>query len=456
MRFFSTLGLGVPLAVWLLLGGAAASAASAHVTYYGGPVVSNPSVVAVSWGPNVDANVANGMAGFYNSILQSPYLDWVSEYSTVGLTGFSTPDAGTNQRIGRGTFFGPGSYTIIPSVTGTSLSNTQILTELQAQIAAGNLPPPRVDAEGHPNTLYMVNFPPGVTISTYSGGTSCTLVPGPSSFCGTTDTLTVGALSVGVGLIPDQSPDGGCFGLCGTDPNYFNDATEVHAHVLLNLVTNVGDGLWSRGSPSLVQPPLAWYSAGTVERQVADLCNLQPALVGGYTVEMGWSNQQGACVSAPASPLPVCTAGVTYCRQCSATDVGQDGGCTGAAAFCEMDDTNASFGECVACSAGQGCSGTAPVCAVGGTGNDTCRACAGDAECTTNAAGSYCQTSGACGPKPAATAKASGGCSSTGGATSAFAALLALLWLRLGQRAPAAARRRSEGNGPRRPGGLCF
>ncbi len=416
----------------LALAASTEAVAANHLTYYGGPVVSNPSVVAVSWGPNVDVNVANGMAGFYNSILQSPYLDWVSEYSTAGLTGFSTPDAGPNQRIGRGSFFGAGSYTITPSLSGTSLSNTQVLTELRAQIAAGNLPPPHFDAQGHANTLYMVNFPPGVTITSYGGAISCTLVPGPSSFCGTTDTLTIGgALSVGVGLIPDQSPDGGCFGLCGTDPDYFNDATEVHAHVLLNLVTNVGEGLWSQGSPTLVQPPLAWYSAGTPAHQVADLCNLKPALVGGYTVEMGWSNLQGACVAAPAAPLPVCTAGVTYCRQCDATDVGQDGGCTGAAAFCETDSTNASFGQCVACSAGQGCSGTTPVCTVGGTGNDMCRACAGDAECTTNAAGAYCQTSGACGPKPAATSKASGGCSSTGSPTLALAALLALAGLLL-------------------------
>ncbi len=439
-----------PLATVLgfaLLPSPEAVAAANHLTYYGGPVISNPSVVVVSWGPNVDVNVANGMPGFYSSILDSPYLDWVSEYSTVGLTGVSAPDAGSNQRIGRGSFYG--SYTITPSLQGSALSNTQILTELQSQIASGNLPQPQVDAQGNANTVYMVNFPPGVTITTYGGSTSCELVPGPGSFCGTTDTLavdtlTLGTLTAGVGLIPDQSPDGGCFGLCGTDPNYFNDATEVHSHVLLNLVTNVGNGLWFQGN-SVVGPPLAWYSAGGTEHQAADFCNLQPADAGSYTVETGWSNLQGACVSAPASPLAVCTAGVTYCRQCSSTDVGQDGGCTGATAFCEMDNSNTSFGQCVGCTAQQGCSGTTPVCAQGGSANDTCRACNGDAECTTSAAGPYCQTSGACGPTSATAPPSSGGgCSNAGGPASALGGLLTLCWLGLRRRTPVAVRSRAH------------
>ncbi len=364
----------------VLLAGPEAFAVN-HVTYYGGPVVSNPSVVAVSWGPNVDVNVANGMPSFYASILQSPYLDWLSEYSTVGLTGLLNPDAGSNQRIGRGTFFG--SYTITPSNPSAFLSNTDVLTELQSQIAAGNLPPPQLDAEGLANTVYMVNFPPGISL-TAPAGQSCTF---PGGFCGTSDTLSVGSQTAGVGLIPDQSDAGSCFGQCGGDSDYFNDATEVHSHVLLNLVTNVGDGLWKQGGNAVVGPPLAWYSVGGAENQIADLCNLQPAVVSGFVVEEGWSNLQGACVSQPANPLPICTAGVTYCQQCSTTDVGQDGGCTGTTSFCETDNSNASFGQCVGCTVSQGCAGTAPVCTQGGTGNDTCRGCNGDADCTTNAAG---------------------------------------------------------------------
>ena len=394
-----------------------------HPAYYGGHVVSNPNVVVVSWGPNVDSSVANGMASFYTSILQSPYLDWVSEYATVGLTSVSDGDAGTNQRIGRGAFVG--LYTITPSVTGTTLSNTQVLTELQAQIAGHALPPPTSDAQGNANTVFMVNFPPGVTLITYGGQQSCLPVTG---FCGTTDTLVLESGSVGVGLIPDQSPDGGCIGLCGTDPNYFNNATEVHAHVLLNLVTNVEDGLWYQGGNSAFQRPLAWYNIGA-EHQVADICTDMPADVAGFTVEMGWSNLQGACVFAPASPLPLCTSGLTYCQQCSSTDVGQDGGCTGATPLCATDATDEAFGECVECTTGATCTGTTPVCGKGGTSNDTCRACSGDAECTTNTAGPHCLTSGACGPE-ASSGGGSSGCASANGPLSAPFALLCLLLLR--------------------------
>jgi uncharacterized protein (TIGR03382 family) len=418
MRSLSSLVLGLGL---LLLAASDASAASAHPAYYGGHVVSNPSVVAVSWGPSVDANVVNGMPGFYASILQSPYLDWVSEYSTVALTGVTDGLPGTNQRIGRGTFFG--SYTITPSLSGTYLSNTQILDELQAQIAAGNLPAPLKDASGNANTVYMVNFPPGVTITSYGGGVSCTRVPG-YGFCGATDTLTVGGNSVGVGLIPDQSPDGGCAGFCGTDPNYFNIATEVHAHALLNLVTNLEEGLWSQEGSGTVQRPVGWYNTGA-PHQVADLCTGQPADVNGYTVEMGWSNTQGACVSSASSELAVCTAGTTYCRQCGSTDVGQDGGCIGATALCETDTTNGAFGECVACTTSASCKGTTPVCGKGGPTNDSCRACEGDGECTTNTAGPHCLSSGACGAEAAAASTGSG-CSSTSSPASALCTVLAL------------------------------
>jgi hypothetical protein len=430
MRSLTSLALGVAL-----LATSQASAAN-HPAYYGGHVVSNPSVVVVSWGPSVDSVVAAGMNGFYSTVLPSPYLDWVSEYSTVGLTGLTDGLAGSNQRVGRGTF--ANSYTITPSLSGTTLSNTQILGELQAQIAAKNLPEPTTDAQGNSNTVYMVNFPPGITLVSYGGVTSCAMAP--AGFCGTTDTMLVGGRSVGVGLIADQSTGSPCTGLCGTDPSYFNNTTEVHAHVLLNLVTNLEDGLWNQSATGTVARPLAWYNLGGTEHQIADLCTGQPALVQGYTVETGWSNAQGACVSSPATPLSVCTLGTTYCRQCNSTDDGQDGGCTGAAAVCETDSANEAFGECVGCTAAAACSGTTPVCGKGGAANDTCRACDGDAECTTNAAGPHCLSSGACGPE-AASGASSSGCSSAGGPVGVLSGLLGLLFLALGR---AFARRRVD------------
>jgi uncharacterized protein (TIGR03382 family) len=338
---------------------------------------------------------------------------------------------GSSQRIGRGNFLN--SYFLAPS-SGATVTNSEILQLLQGEIGLGNIPAPTKDAEGNSNTLYMVNLPPGVTLLSYGGTTSCAAPP--MGFCGTTDTMTVGDLSVGVGFIADQSPGSPCSGLCGTDPTYFNNVTEVHAHVLLNLVTNVEDGLWNQAGTGTVARPIAWYNVGA-EHQVADICTGQPADVGGYTVEMGWSNTQEACVFQAASALPVCTSGTTYCRQCSSTDVGQDGGCTGGTGACETESTNGAFGECVQCTSGATCSGTTPVCAKGGTENDTCRACDGDGECTTNSAGSHCLTSGACGP--AASSTPSSGCSSAGGPSGTLALALGLLALLLRPRARLAA-----------------
>ena len=77
------------------------------------------------------------MTGFYTGALNSPYMDWLSEYNTVGLNG-QDGQPGSNQTIGRG---GLGSVvTLVPSITGTTISDTQIQSEISAQINAGHLP----------------------------------------------------------------------------------------------------------------------------------------------------------------------------------------------------------------------------------------------------------------------------------------------------------------------------
>ena len=58
------------------------AAASAHLTYYGGKVISNVKVVVVDWGPNTNSTVKSGIGGFYGAVTNSSYFDWLSEYDT--------------------------------------------------------------------------------------------------------------------------------------------------------------------------------------------------------------------------------------------------------------------------------------------------------------------------------------------------------------------------------------
>ena len=86
---------------------------------------------------NVNTTVKNGMGGFYTAVTNSAYFDWLSEYNTVGVNG-TDGHPGSNQTIGRGTYYG--QVTITPGNSSTSLTDGAIQTELKSQISAGHLP----------------------------------------------------------------------------------------------------------------------------------------------------------------------------------------------------------------------------------------------------------------------------------------------------------------------------
>lgn len=116
----------------------------AHVTYFGGPVITNVHIVQVLYGTgaylsNVSSTAAPSVASFYTDLTQSVFFDMLNEYSTAGVTA-ADGTAGTSQTIGHGFF--DGQFTITPSVAnnGSVISDGQIQTELLNQVAAGNLP----------------------------------------------------------------------------------------------------------------------------------------------------------------------------------------------------------------------------------------------------------------------------------------------------------------------------
>jgi hypothetical protein len=266
--------------------------AGAHVTYYGGPVISNVQVIEVFYGTGsylpqlMPASTPPNMPSFYTDITNSSYLDMLSEYNTAGLGG------GSNQRIGRGSF--GGAFTITPSASnnGSIIDDAQIQNEISAQVRAGTLPAPTLDAVGLPNTVYMIHFPHGKTI-TMGGASSCMT----GGFCAYHGTLSLSSGRLLYGVLPDMQDGSGCHTGCGSSASTFNNQTAVASHELAEAITDADVGL-----AIAVGPPLAWYDQNNGE--IGDICNGQDtqAILNGtaYFVQTVFSNLFNACIAGGA------------------------------------------------------------------------------------------------------------------------------------------------------------
>ena len=285
------------------------------VNYYGGRVISNVAVVAVFWTGAVDPTMQAQIGGFYTTIVKSSFVDWMTEYDTIGVMG-QDGQPGSNQHIGRGTYVG--AFTITPASASTSLQDTDISAELVAQIQGGALPVPALDEAGNVNTLYMLEFPSGYTISDGTG-TSCV------DFDGYHNSVDIGGANVPYAVHSD----------CG---DAFEVKTLVHSHELAEAMTDMEVGAATAATPAR---PLGWDSDDAAQDEVGDLCenNNLSAIVGGYTVQPIWSNFADGCVAG----IPICdgSAAPPQCRPCNKYDSGN--ACTGASAQCDVTS-----GRCVA------------------------------------------------------------------------------------------------------------
>jgi hypothetical protein len=240
--------------------------------YYGGPVIPNAKVYAVFWGDGVSAETKSKIGPFFANILDSTYMDWLSEYDTnrTAVDG----RRGTDQHIGRGSF--GGAVTIHPANASRALSDADVQHELDAQIAAGRLPP------NDGNSLYMVYFPSGVSIS-IEGQRSC------SSFCAYHEGFKSprDGSSIFYGIMPV------CGWGCGGG---FDGLSATSSHECLEAIT---DPFPTPGD----QPayPQAWNDAGGQE--IADLCQDTSGTVTGHgvssTVSGEWDNAAGGCSTGP-------------------------------------------------------------------------------------------------------------------------------------------------------------
>jgi len=323
-----------------------------QLKYYGGRVISNVKIVEIAWNASVDSNYMTQLQGFYTAIVTSPFVDWLTEYDTIGLTGFADFQPGSNQHIGRGSFVS--SVVLVPQNQSTNLSDQDIQTELVGQLTANALPAPALDAAGNVDSLYMIDFPAGTNI-TLVNLHSC------SDFGAYHFTVTYQGKSVPYGVHPN----------CGYS---FATSTLIHSHELVEAMTDTEVGLVETNTTSPNERPLAWVTLASTawqSEEVADICEGTSDTVAGYTVQKIWSNYAQACVS----HIPICD-GVLVppaCRPCN--DFDSLNACTNA---CATDGPKA--GECVLCTSKhhEACSGTTPAC---DEATYTCVACAENADC---------------------------------------------------------------------------
>jgi hypothetical protein len=253
-------------------------AAEKKLYYYGGPVISHAKVYAVMWGAEVDATTQKQIRGFLENVVNSTYMDWLTEYATS----IKAVDgrAGTNQGIGRGSF--AGQVVIHPAHTSTNLDDKDIQAELDAQIDAGNLPKPDGD------TLYMTYFPPGVSI-TIEGQGSC------SSFCAYHEGFVSKKFgNVFYGVMPDLG--GMCSFGCGFQASSFDSLTDVSSHELIEAVTDPFPT--PADKPAY---PQAWNT--TDGNEIGDLCastSTQLSTQGlTYVVQKEFDNSILGCAAGP-------------------------------------------------------------------------------------------------------------------------------------------------------------
>ena len=231
-----------------------ASQAAKTLTNYGGPTLKNVKVIPVYW--NASVAYASNLTSFYQSIVTSSiYTSLLPQYGGIGAG--SVPKVFTDAN------------------SSANVTEAQVVSYLNAQIASGALPTP--DA----NTYYPVHFPPGMTVTDSGGTASCVTW---CAFHGTA--ARSGGSNLNYGIIPDQG--GGCAGGCGANAQRVNNLTSVSSHELVEATTDPAVGL-----ATTYAPPLAWYNRTYGE--IGDICNAQQATVGGYVVQKEWSNKSNSC-----------------------------------------------------------------------------------------------------------------------------------------------------------------
>ena len=256
------------------------------LSYRGGPLLQNGKLQLIFWNSTVPQQAE--LPGYYQTVGNSPYFDWLSEYDTNGMA------------IKRSNYLGA-FVDNAAGAAGSTITNAQIGQELEKLIVAGSVPAPDND------TLYMFHFPPNVSIDLDGQATSC------AQFCAYHYTYTrSNGQNVMYGVMPDLGSGQCAGGGCGPN-SVFDNTTLVAAHEWIEATTDPAVGINT----------LSWYNDSYGE--IGDICAWTGpgGRIGQYLVQEEWSNKAGACIVTASGGQD---GGVDSGGQDSGTDAGDDGG----------------------------------------------------------------------------------------------------------------------------------
>ena len=226
-------------------------AASPHLTYRNGPLISAVQVFTVFWGAAWKQAAHMPLVGelnaFFDFILTSPLIDQLAEYNVPKYA----------IKHGKRT----GTITVTTPALKTSVTDSAIQQMLQQRIAAGKGVP-----KAGANTLYFVYLQPEVRV-VMGGSASC------QAFCGYHN-------AIGTKTFYAVMPYPGCNGCAGGLPT-LDALTSTSSHELCEAITDP-------------IPGQGWYDDANGE--IGDICAWQTKKIGNYTVQLEWSNRANQCV----------------------------------------------------------------------------------------------------------------------------------------------------------------
>jgi hypothetical protein len=229
---------------------AAAPQVPPQLTYRNGPLLTSVQVFTIFWGAGWNtapqSDLLPKVNDFFDFILSSQLMDQLGEYSVPG------------KAIGRGSL--TGTISLTTPAPGKTVDDSAIQQFLQQQISAGILPATTA------NTLYFVFLPPGVTV-TQGCSASCQV------FCGYHD-------AINNNIFYAVMPYPGCAGCLG-GAAAFDALTSTTSHELCEAITDP-------------IPGQGWYDDNNGE--IGDICAWQTRTLGGFTIQLEWSNKANKCL----------------------------------------------------------------------------------------------------------------------------------------------------------------